>query len=116
MIVPQETINASKEYKKKHRTLRQLPLYRDMANFKYLVAKMLSKCPRKLTKFYDGMLMTVSEAKKCVGLGEASRDNDARAEYLSMGPDFWKNFYVKGHMQSVRSHKKNRLINQIQAI
>ena len=34
------------------------------------------------------MLLTVSEAKKCVGLAESSRDPDERANYLRMARVF----------------------------
>lgn len=88
VIVPESTVADSLQKKKARRTLRQLPLYRDMANLKYMVAKLYDSTPRKLTKYIDSMLNTVCEAKKCVGLGEASRDPDARAEYLSMARIF----------------------------
>lgn len=88
VVVPPEIVADSMKKKKARRTLRQLPLYRDMANLKYLVASLYNTMPRKMTKYIDGMLSTVSEAKKCVGLGEAAHDAAVRSEYLSMARIF----------------------------
>lgn len=82
VTIPPATVEASKEKKRKGRTLRQMPVWRDLANLKYLVVKMQSKAPRKLTKFFDQMLMTVSEAKKCVGMANANREKESVAEWL----------------------------------
>jgi hypothetical protein len=84
VIIPQEAIQDSTAKKRAKRTLRQLPLYRDMANLKYLLVKLYDTTPRRYTKYLDTVLMTISEAKKCVGLGESSRDQQERADYLSM--------------------------------
>ena len=88
VIIPQEAVDRSNEVKRSHRTLRQLPLYRDMSNLKYMVVRLYDKTPRKYTKYLDCVLNTVTEAKKCVGLGEATRDMAMRAEYLSMARIF----------------------------
>ena len=88
VTVPQDIVESSEQKKRRHRTLRQLPLYRDMANLKYLTARLYEATPRKMTKFLDVMLGTVAEAKKCVGLGEASRIPEERAQYLSMARIF----------------------------
>ena len=84
VVISQETIADSTAKKQARRTLRQLPLYRDMANLKYLIVQLYNATPRKYTKYIDTILMTACEAKKCVGLGEASRDPNERAQYLSM--------------------------------
>ena len=86
--IPQETVAQSAEKKRQHRTLRQLPVYRDMANLKYMVVRLYERTPRKLTKYLDTTLSTVCEAKKCVGLGEATRNPNERADYLSMARIF----------------------------
>lgn len=86
--IPQEIIEQSAIKKKAHRTLRQLPLYRDMSNLKYMVVRLYDRTPKRLTKYIDSMLCTVTEAKKCVGLGEASQEPQARIQYLSMARIF----------------------------
>ncbi len=88
VVIPKQAVDASAEKKKRHRTLRQLPIYRDMTEFKYLVVVLLNKCERKNTKMYDNMLNTVCEAKKCVGLGESARNPEERAYFLSMARIF----------------------------
>ena len=88
VVIPPETITDSADKKQRRRTLRQLPLYRDMSNLKYMVVKFYDTMPRKMTKYIDTMLNTICEAKKCVGLGEATRDPGTRAEYLSMARIF----------------------------
>ena len=87
-MIPQETVLDSNAKKKKHRTLRQLPLYRDMANLKYMVVCLYDTVPRKLTKYIDTMLATVGEAKKCVGLAESTRNPDERSQYLTLARVF----------------------------
>jgi hypothetical protein len=79
VVISQETIASSEQKKRAHRTLRQMPIYRDMANLKYFVVCLYDKVPRKYTRYIDGILMTVSEAKKY--------------------------FYVEGHYESI--HMKN---------
>ena len=88
VVIPQEIIDQSTAKKQAHRTLRQLPLYRDMSNLKYMVVRLYDRTPKRLTKYIDSMLGTVCEAKKCVGLGESSRDPLQRMEYLSMARIF----------------------------
>lgn len=79
--VPQQTAQASKAKKRQRRTLSQLQVYRDVSNMKFLVAKQMLTAPRKLAKFYDELLMTVSEVKKSIGLADASRDTETRIWY-----------------------------------
>jgi hypothetical protein len=86
--IPQETVLDSTAKKKAHRTLRQLPIYRDMANLKYMVVCLYDIVPRKLTKYIDSMLVTVCEAKKCVGLAESTRNSEERAQYLTLARVF----------------------------
>lgn len=86
--VPQGTIDDSTAKKKAKRTLRQLPIYRDTSNLKYMVVCLYDIMPRKLTKYIDAMLSTVREAKKCVGLAESSRDPEERAHYLRIARVF----------------------------
>lgn len=79
--VPQKAAQASKEKKRQRRTLSQLQVYRDVSNMKFLVTRQMLTAPRKLAKFYDELLMTVSEVKKSIGLADASRDAETRIWY-----------------------------------
>lgn len=88
VAVPQETIADSTAKKKAKRTLRQLPIYRDASNLKYMVVCLYDTVPRKLTKYIDAMLSTVCEAKKCIGLAESSHDPEERAHYLGIARVF----------------------------
>ncbi len=83
VVIPPEAVERSNELKQRHRTLRQLPIYRDMSNLKFMVVRLFDMVPRKMTKYVDMMIQTVGEAKKCVGFAEASRDQQVRADYLS---------------------------------
>ncbi len=84
VVIPQATIQDSEQKKRQHRTLRQMPIYRDIANLKYFVVCLYERVPRKFTRYIDSILLTVSEAKKCVGLAHATRDSAMRIEYLDM--------------------------------
>jgi len=84
VVIPQKTIQDSEQKKRQHRTLRQMPIYRDIANLKYFVVCLYERVPRKFTRYIDSILLTVSEAKKCVGLAHATRDSAMRIEYLDM--------------------------------
>ena len=75
-----EESNTKKQRGKK--TLAQLPVYRASANLKFIVATLMAKSPRSLTKFFDQMLGTASEVKKSIGLASISRTPDERAWYL----------------------------------
>ena len=88
VVIPKETVIDSNAKKKAHRTLRQLPIYRDMANLKYMVVCLYDTVPRKMTKYIDAMLATVCEAKKCVGLAESTRNPDERSKYLTLARVF----------------------------
>lgn len=82
VVIPRETVEASTEKKRKARkTLAQLPVYRGLANMKYMVAWMMQKSPRKLSKYFDQMLQTVSEAKRSVGMADISRNWQDRTWY-----------------------------------
>ena len=87
VVVPQETIEGSKAKKKAKRTLRQLPIYRDTSNLKYMIVSLYKIVPVRLTKYIDSMVATISEAKKCVGLAESSSGAE-RAQYLKVARVF----------------------------
>lgn len=84
VVIPQSVVESSREKKKARRTMRQLPIYRDASNLKYMVVKLYDTTPRKLTKYIDSMLNTVTEAKKCIGLSEGTRIPANRTEYLNV--------------------------------
>ena len=56
VAVPQEIVADSTAKKRAKRTLRQLPIYRDASNLKYMVVCLYDIVPRKLTKYIDAML------------------------------------------------------------
>lgn len=83
VVIPQSTIDDSSKKKAKHRTPRQTEVYRDMANIKVLIARVMMKSPRRLAKFCDGMLGTVSNAKHSLSFALEYGDGAARCENLS---------------------------------
>jgi hypothetical protein len=84
VVIPKETVEQSEEKKRRHRTLRQMPIYRDMANLKYLVVMLYQRVPKKLTRYIDSILLTVCESKKCVGMAHVTRNAAERMAYLDM--------------------------------
>lgn len=82
VVIPEHIARESDAKKKAKRTLAQLPVYRSVANLKFIVTQLMEKSPRKLTKFFDQMLDTISEAKKAIGMADVSRNPDERAWYL----------------------------------
>lgn len=82
-MIPSQTIADSDTKKKRSKkTLAQLPVYRSVANLKFVVTTLMMKSPRKLTKFFDQMLGTISEAKKAIGMADISRSPQDRSWYL----------------------------------
>jgi hypothetical protein len=84
VVIPQQVIadsNAKKARKKK--TLPELPVYRASANLKFVIAEMMTRAPRRLTKFYDEMLMTSSELSKSIGLADISLSSADRVWYIN---------------------------------
>ena len=83
VVIPQLTVEESNTKKSKgKKSLAQLPVYRASANLKYIVANLMAKSPRSLTKFFDQMLGTASEIKKSIGMASISRNPEERAWYL----------------------------------
>jgi len=103
VFIPQEAIEGSNVKKKTRRTLRQLPIYRDMSNLKSMVVDLYDIVPRKLTKYVDTTLATACEAKKCIGLAEASRNSEERSEYLKTARVFVEDIIDDA---TILSHKK----------
>ena len=68
VVIPQETVEDSKKKRKNHRSLRQTEIYRDVKNLKHEIAKLMCFSPHKMLKFYDAMLVTVSNAKQSLAL------------------------------------------------
>lgn len=83
VVIPQSTIDDSKKKKAKHRTPRQTEVYRDMANLKVLIARVMMKSSRRLAKFYDETLSTVSNAKHSLSFALEYGDGAERCENLS---------------------------------
>lgn len=59
-----------------------------MSNLKYMTVCLYDIVPRKLTKYIDTIILTVCEAKKCVGLAESTRNPEERSQYLTMARVF----------------------------
>lgn len=81
--IPQEIIEQSKAKKREHRSMRQTQIYRDAANLKYLIVQSMTDAPRKFAKYFDEMLVTVSNAKQSLALALESGSEAARADNLS---------------------------------
>lgn len=81
--VPDEIVAESKAKKQRHKSLRQTEIYRDISNLKYLVAKSMFKAPRKAAKYYDEMLVTVSNAKQSLAMALEDGDGESRKVNLS---------------------------------
>lgn len=120
VVIPQEAVADSNAKKKAHRTLRQLPIYRDMANLKYMVVSLYDRVPRRLTKYIDTMLATVSEAKKCVGLAEATKSMDDRAQYLTLArvfvEDIQDDVIILFKKNVISKSLENQMKGQVRAI
>lgn len=83
VVIPQNVIEDSNANKRKgKKTLAQLPVYRATANLKFVIVSMMQASPKKLLKFFDQMLVTVSEAKKAIGMADIARSQQDRAWYL----------------------------------
>ena len=83
VVIPQEVVEQSKEKKRSHRSTRQTQIYRDAANLKYLIVQAMADAPRKYAKYFDEMLVTVSNAKQSLALALESGSESVRAENLS---------------------------------
>lgn len=81
--IPQEIIEQSNEKKKAHKSVRQTQIYRDAANLKYLIVQSMVDAPRKYAKYFDEMLVTVSNAKQSLALALESGSEASRVENLS---------------------------------
>lgn len=83
VTVPKEIVEQSKATKKRHRSARQTEVYRDISNLKYIIAKLMFNAPRRCAKYFDGMLMTVSNAKQSLALALEDGDEESRRSNLS---------------------------------
>ena len=82
VVIPAATIAESNAKKQKARkTLAQLPVYRSAANLKFVVTALVVKSPNKLRKFFNQMLMNVSEISKAIGMADISRNPQDRVWY-----------------------------------
>ena len=83
VVIPQEVVEQSKEKKRSHKSMRQTQIYRDAANLKYLIVRSMADAPRKYAKYFDEMLVSVSNAKQSLALALESGSEVTRAENLS---------------------------------
>lgn len=84
VVIPQEIIEQSDAIKRQKRTLRQTQVYRDMANLKFIIVGMMASAPRRYAKYFDQMVLTVSNAKQSLAMGlGVKNDPEHRREDLS---------------------------------
>lgn len=81
--IPQEIVEASKEKKRSHRSMRQTQIYRDVSNLKYVIARAMVEAPRRYAKYFDEVLVTVSHAKQSISFALEPGSEQARIENLS---------------------------------
>ena len=82
-MIPASVVEDSNTKKKSgKKTLAQLPVYRATANLKYIVTALIVKSPNKLRKFFDQMLVNVSEVGKAIGMADISRSVADRVWYI----------------------------------
>lgn len=83
VVIPASVVEDSSTKKKSgKKTLAQLPVYRATANLKYIVTALIVKSPNKLRKFFDQMLVNVSEVGKAIGMADISRSVADRVWYI----------------------------------
>lgn len=121
VFIPQEAIEDSNAKKKVHRTLRQLPIYRDMSNLKSMIVDLYDIVPRKLTKYVDTILATACEAKKCIGLAEASwDDSEERSDYLKTARVFVEDIIddatILFHKKRIDKKKEKQIKDQARKV
>ena len=83
VVIPAEIVESSSEKKRRHKSARQTQVYRDMANLKYMIVRTMVEAPRKYAKYFDEMLVTVSNAKQSLALALEGGDAAVRADNLS---------------------------------
>lgn len=81
--VPREIVEQSKSTKKRHKSARQTEVYRDISNLKYIIVKLMLNAPRRCAKYFDEMLVTVSNAKQSLALALEDGDEESRRSNLS---------------------------------
>lgn len=120
VFIPQEAIAGSNAKKKERRTLRQLPIYRDMSNLKSMIVDLYDILPRKMTKYADTTLGTACEAKKCIGLAEASRDSEERSDYLKTARVFVEDIIddatILFHKKRIDKKKEKQIKDQARKV
>ena len=83
VVIPKEIVEGSSEKKRRHKSARQTQVYRDMANLKYIIVQTMVDAPRKYAKYFDEMLVTVSNAKQSLSLALEGGDVAVRSDNLS---------------------------------
>ena len=113
VTVPPQTVAQSEEKKRQHQTLRQTTIYRDAANLKYMVATVMMRTPRKLSKFLDSTLITAGEAKKCIAIALGTRDVGIRSTNLDyayvLAEDVADDFVSLFHLEVIGMDMKNKV-------
>lgn len=81
--INKETINSSNAKKHHKHKPQNTGINRDMCALKRTIVKNISKIPRRMTKYFDQMLMTVSNAKQSLGITLTFGDFESRIENLN---------------------------------
>lgn len=120
VAIPKDAIENSEEKKRRSRTMRQLPVYRDMANMKYLIVSIAGRGPRKYAKYYDEMVITASDAKKTLALALTLRDNQSRCDNLdyarTMMEDLQDDMMILHRLEVIGKTEKKKVRKLAQGI
>ena len=120
VVIPPQTVaqsNATKAARKK--TMAQLPVYRAACNLLYVIVIITKRCPKSIRKFTDQIIYDCTELIKAIGMADTSREIEMRVHYIntalvlinSMGAEFWRYFFVRGHYETIRIRPSYRPVN-----
>ncbi len=121
VVISQQTVEASNENKRKARSMHQLPIYRAAVKLKSSVAGLYgTDHPRKLTRYYDSMLQTITEAKKCIGMATATHDNEERSYHLMMArvfvEDVYDDFNILFKLNAITKEEKKQMESEARSV
>lgn len=109
VTIPQEVLAAQKAKRKRHRSVRQLPVYRDTSQLKEIIISFMAEGPRKYAKFFDSLICTVSEAKKCIAMATICRDT-----YSMQDNQDFARILIEDTLDDVRILKDKNVISDLQ--
>lgn len=113
VVIPQETIEQSREKKQRHKSARSTQIYKDVANLKYLIVQSMADAPRKYAKYFDEMLVTVSNAKQSLALALEGGSEESRIDNLSyakvMAEDIMDDAVIMAQLGIIGRERKKTL-------